>query len=76
MGALCYVLFCVSKKGFGFDKFIEEANAGKGLKLGKWIRPYMTYVLPIIIVAIFVIGVFTFPFADNFTIWGALKSLF
>jgi NSS family neurotransmitter:Na+ symporter len=76
LGALCYVLFCVSKKGFGFDKFIEEANAGKGLKLGKWIRPYMTYVLPIIIVAIFVIGVFTFPFADNFTIWGALKSLF
>ncbi len=76
LGALCYVLFCVTKKGWGFDNFIEEANAGKGLKLGKWIRPYMTYVLPIIIIAIFVIGVFTFPFADNFTIWGALKSLF
>ena len=76
LGALCYVLFCVSKKGLGFDKFIEEANAGKGLKLGKWIRPYMTYVLPIVIAAIFIIGIFTFPFADNFTIWGALKSLF
>lgn len=76
LGALCYVLFCVTKKGWGFDNFIEEANAGKGLKLGKWIRPYITFVIPVVIIAIFIIGIFTFPFADNFTIWGALKSLF
>ncbi|MBQ4119530.1 MAG: sodium-dependent transporter [Clostridia bacterium] len=76
LGALCYLLFCVTKKGWGFDKFIEEANAGKGLKLGKWIRPYMTYILPIVIIAIFIIGIFTFQFADNFTIWGYIKSLF
>ncbi len=49
LGALCYVLFCVSKKGWGFENFLAEANAGKGLKLGKWIRPYVTYVLPICI---------------------------
>jgi NSS family neurotransmitter:Na+ symporter len=75
IGSLCYVLFCVSKKGWGFDKFLEEANAGKGLKMGKWIRPYVTYILPIIISVLFVIGIATFPFADNFTIWDWIKSL-
>ncbi len=76
LGALCYVLFCVTKKGWGFDNFIEEANAGKGLKLGNWIRPYITFVIPVVIIAIFIIGIFTFPFADNFTLWGFIKSLF
>lgn len=75
IGALCYVLFCVSKKGWGFDNFLAEANTGKGLKLKRWMRPYMTYVLPAIIVFVFIIGIVTFPFADNFTIWGWLKSL-
>ncbi len=76
LGALCYVLFCVSKKGWGFDNFIEEANTGKGLKLKKWMRPYMTFVLPTVIIAIFVIGILTFQFADNFTIWGYITGLF
>lgn len=76
LGALCYVLFCVTKKGWGFDNFIAEANAGKGMKLPKWIRPYMTYILPIIIVVLFLIGIATFPFADNFTIWDWIKGLF
>lgn len=76
LGALCYVLFCVCKKGWGFDNFIAEANAGKGMKLPLWIRPYMTYVLPVIIGVIFVIGIVTFQFADGFTIWGWIKNLF
>ena len=76
LGALCYVLFAVSKKGFGFDNFLNEVNAGKGLKLGRWIKPYMSYVLPLAIIAIFIIGIFTFPFADNFTIWDWIKGLF
>lgn len=76
LGALCYILFCVSKKGWGFDNFIKEANTGKGLKLAKWLRPYLTYVLPVIVAALFVIGVITFEFADNFTILGWVKSLF
>lgn len=75
LGALCYVLFCVSKKGWGFDKFFEEANTGKGLKLKKWMKPYMTYVLPVVIAVIFIIGIATYKFADNFTIWGWIKSL-
>ncbi len=76
LGALCYVLFCVSKKGWGFDNFMAEANAGKGLKLKMWMKPYMTYVLPTVIVVIFFIGISTYPFADNFTIWNWMKSLF
>lgn len=76
LGALCYVLFCVSRYGWGFDNFIAEANTGKGAKLPLWIRPYVTYVLPLVIVAIFVIGIFNFQFADGFTLWGQLKALF
>ncbi len=74
-GSLCYVLFCVSKKGWGFDNFLEEANAGKGLKVQKWMRPYMTYVLPLIIIALFLIGILTFKFDDNFTVLSWIKSL-
>ena len=76
IGALLYVLFCVSKKGWGFDNFLEEANAGKGLKMPRWLKPYVTYVLPVIIIAIFLIGIVNFQFADNFTILGWFKSLF
>lgn len=75
LGALCYVLFCVTKKGWGFDNFLAEANAGKGMKVQKWMRPYMTYVLPVIIAAIFVIGILTFEFADDFTILGWIKGM-
>jgi len=76
LGALCYVLFCVSKKGWGFDNFIAEANTGKGLKVKGWMRPYMTYVLPTAIVFIFIIGILNFEFTDNFTILNWIKSLF
>ena len=76
LGALCYVLFCVSKKGWGFDNFLAEANAGKGLKLKRWMRPYLTYVLPLVIIVLFAIGMLTFPFADGFTVWGWIKGLF
>jgi NSS family neurotransmitter:Na+ symporter len=76
IGALLYVLFCVSKKGWGFENFLKEANAGKGLKFPAWLRSYVTYVLPVIICAIFLIGILTFKFADNFTILDWLKGLF
>lgn len=58
IGALMYLLFCVSKKGWGWDNFINEANSGKGLKIQKWLKPYMTYILPLIIIVIFILGVF------------------
>ncbi|MBR3968495.1 MAG: sodium-dependent transporter [Clostridia bacterium] len=75
IGSLVYILFCTSKKGWGFDNFIAEANTGKGLKVARWLKPYLTYVLPLIIVFVFIMGIITFKFADNFTILGWLKSL-
>lgn len=75
LGSLIYILFCTSKKGWGFDNFIEEANTGKGLKLPRFLRPYLTYVLPVIIIFIFIIGILTFEFADNFTILGKITEL-
>ena len=47
VGSLCYLLFCVTRYGWGFDKYIEEANTGDGLKLPRWIRVYVTYILPV-----------------------------
>lgn len=60
LGAIVYILFCVSKNGLGWDKFIEEANTGKGMKVRKWMRGYMTYVLPLLIFSIFVIGLINY----------------
>ena len=57
LGALTYVLFCVTRYGWGWDKFVAEANEGKGFKVAQWMRPYMTIVIPIIILAIFLIGI-------------------
>lgn len=58
IGSLFYVLFCTTRYGWGWDKYIEEVNMGKGIKFPKWIRPYMKYVLPIIIVAVLIMYAF------------------
>ena len=60
LGSLCYVLFCVSKRGWGWKKFTEEANTGKGAKIKNWMRFYMTYILPVIIFFLFVLGIYNF----------------
>lgn len=60
LGSLCYVLFCVTKRGWGWKNFCEEANQGKGLKVRDGMRWYMTYVLPVIIFILFVIGMYNF----------------
>ena len=60
LGSLIFVLFCVSRRGWGWDKYVEEANTGKGAKIAKWMRWYMTYILPVIIVVIFVYGIWAF----------------
>lgn len=59
LGSLTVLLFCVWKRGWGWDNFVEEANTGKGLKVKKWMRGYVTFVLPVIIFALFVIGIVT-----------------
>lgn len=62
LGSLIYVLFCTSKHGWGWDNFIAEANTGKGIKFPTWTRKYLTYVLPMIILGIFIMGYYTFFF--------------
>ena len=56
LGSLVLILFCTMKKGWGWDNYVNEVNTGKGLKLKKIMRGYFTYVLPVMVVIIFVIG--------------------
>ena len=56
IGSVVYLLFCVTKWGWGFDKYIEEANTGKGLKVAKALKPYFKFVLPVLILIIFIQG--------------------
>ncbi|MGI5958052.1 MAG: sodium-dependent transporter [Massiliimalia sp.] len=56
LGSLVYLLFCVSRYGWGFKKFTAEANTGKGIQFPQWARVYVTYILPIIVLAIFILG--------------------
>lgn len=56
IGSIIYLLFCVSRWGWGFDHYLEEANTGAGPKLSRWLRPYFRYVLPVLIVIILVQG--------------------
>ena len=60
LGSLIFILFCTTRYGWGWEKFMAEANEGTGLKVAKWMRPYMTYVLPVIVFVIFVIGLIGF----------------
>lgn len=58
LGSLVYLMFCVSKKGWGWDNFIKEADTGEGIKFpnNKFIRAYLKYVVPVVILIIFVLG--------------------
>lgn len=57
LGALAYVLFCShSKFGWGWDNFISEANTGKGLVFPKMLKFYMQYILPAIILFVWIQG--------------------
>jgi NSS family neurotransmitter:Na+ symporter len=57
-----FVLFCCTKRyGWGWDKFLAEANAGKGLKVKNWMKPIFMFVVPIAIIVIYVYGMITFP---------------
>ncbi len=56
IGSLIYLLFCVTKWGWGFDKYLEETNTGSGLKMSRKFKYYFQYVLPILILAILIQG--------------------
>ena len=58
LGSLVTLLFCVTNKGWGWKSYLEEVNTGKGMKMKKWMKGYLTYVLPILFTAVFVIGLY------------------
>ncbi len=60
LGSLIFVLFCTCKNGFGWKRFTAEANSGEGPKLGDRLLPYCRFVLPAIVLVIFVVGLFSF----------------
>ena len=64
LGSLVFVMFCVRKNGWGFENFIKEANAGDGLKFPNWARAYMQYVLPIVVIIVYLKGYYDF-FANH-----------
>ena len=60
LGSVVFLLFATSKRGWGWKNLMAEANAGDGLKLKNWMRGYITYVLPVIVLALFVIGIISY----------------
>lgn len=64
LGSLIFILFCVLRYGWGWKNFTSEANEGRGLKIAKWMRGYMTYILPIIIAVVLIYGLCTFKYSN------------
>lgn len=56
LGSLVYLMFCTTRYGWGFESFLKEANEGKGLRFPRWARGYVTFVLPVIVLVIFIQG--------------------
>ena len=56
LGSLVYLLFCVTRWGWGYDRYLEEANAGAGLRMPRWLKPYFQFVLPVLILVILIQG--------------------
>lgn len=56
VGSLIYLLFCVTKFGWGFDNYLTECNTGKGMKFAGFLRPYFQFVLPILVLIVLVQG--------------------
>jgi len=56
VGALIFLLFCCTKWGWGFDNYLAEANKGSGIKMARWFRHYFRFVMPVLILAIFIFG--------------------
>lgn len=63
LGSLVYLLFCVSRYGWGWENFKQEANYGKGAKIQDWMRGYLTWILPFIVLFIFGFGIYEKFFA-------------
>ena len=60
LGALIFSIFCCYKIGWGWDKFLAEANEGKGLKVQNWMKPVFKYFVPVCVAALYIYGLCTF----------------
>ena len=56
IGSVIFLLFCVSRYGWGQENYLKEVNTGKGMKLKRWMIPYFRYVLPVLIIIVFIQG--------------------
>ncbi len=56
IGSLVYLLFCVTRFGWGFDKYFAECNEGEGLRFSRVLKPYFQFILPLLIIVILVQG--------------------
>lgn len=56
VGSLIYLLFCVTKFGWGFDNYLAECNTGKGMKFSRFLKPYFQFVLPVLVLIVLVQG--------------------
>lgn len=57
LGSIVFILCCTTRYGWGWKNFITEANTGKGIKVANWMKFYMTYILPILVLFIFIMGI-------------------
>ena len=64
LGSLIFVLFCTCRYGWGWDKFLAEADAGEGMKFPAWSRLWVKYGIPVLIIIIFIMG-----YAPKFAVW-------
>lgn len=67
LGSLLYVIFCVTRSGWGWDNFLKAADVGEGIKFPRWSRYWLTFGVPILIGIIFVMG-----YAPKFALWFGL----
>ena len=79
LGSLLFVLFCTKKSGWGFERFLEETNTGVGMNFPKFLRRYMRYVLPMIVLVIYFKGYYD-KFKDSspviFGVWMMIAIAF
>ena len=79
LGSLVFVLFCVKKNGWGWQHFLSEANDGKGKNVPASLRNYLLYVLPVLILVIYLKGyydMFVKQGSTILTIWFCLAAIF
>ncbi len=60
IGAFVFSIFCCFKFGWGWDNFVAEANAGKGLKVRNWMKPIFKFFVPALIIGLYIYGLATF----------------